>query len=199
MAFNCVAAIALFMLVCSTATATAQGGSTCTGDDCGRIANRPLASAGEIYERKQEFVAALRQLAISLAGRFGNEGLRLRSDIDSLESALRRWDDAIAVFEKTVAQHGGDADAYTAAGAVYLDRYRTDDALRSFDAAAKLDAGRADVQKFIAMTFTLANKPADAAQAWARAAAIQPDDATVRYEVARYAMETGGSSASTPG
>ena len=197
LAFNCVAAIALFVLVCSTATATAQAGAACTGDNCGQVADRPPASAAEIYERKQEFVAALRQLAISLAGRFGNEGLRLQSDIDSLNSALRRWDDAIAGFEKTLAQHGDDADAYTAAGAVYLDRYRTDDALRSFEAAAKLDAGRADVQKFIAMTFALVNKPSDAARAWARAAAIQPDDAAVGYEVARYAMETGGSSTST--
>jgi tetratricopeptide (TPR) repeat protein len=186
LAFNCVAAIALFVLVCSTATATPQAGAACTGDSCGQVADRPLASAAEIYERKQEFVAAVRQLAISLAGRFGNEGLRLQSDIDSLESALRRWDDAIAAFEKTLAQHGDDADAYTAAGAVYLDRYRTDDALRSFEAAAKLDAGRADVQKFIAMTFTFSRLPSSVFPMRNRDIARTYRDATVaRLSVTR--------------
>ena len=183
------ALVALLVLAISTEAAFSQTAPSCTGGACGLA--QPWVGAKEIYQRKQEFVAALRRLSIALTGRFGDEGRSLQSDIDSLEVALRRWDQSIVAFERDLQQRGVDIEAHTALGTVYLDRYRMEDAVRSFEAAARLDARRADVYQFMAMAYGLANRPAEAVQALTRAADIQPDDAVVRYEIARYAMESG--------
>jgi tetratricopeptide (TPR) repeat protein len=191
--FDCGALVALLLLVISTAAAGSQAVPSCAGRACAASLDQPWAGAGEVYQRKQEFVAALRQLSIALAGRFGDEGRTLRSDIDALEIALERWDQAIAAFEAALQKRGYDSEAHTALGTVYLDRYRTDDALRSFEAATRLDPRRADAYKFMAMAHGLANRPSEAVRALTRAADIQPDDAVVRYEIARYAMEAAAS------
>ncbi len=150
--------------------------------------------AAVVYRQKQAFVGAVRDLSIALTGRFGDEGRRLRSDVDALESALRRWDEAIVAFESAIRAGRPDADAQTALGTVYLDRFRLQDALRSFDAAAGLAPRRADVHRFAAMVHGLANRPADAIRELRRALAIQPDDVVSRYEIARFTMEVGDAS-----
>ncbi len=194
---GCGALVALLALAISTATAGPQAAPSCVGSVCAPTVDQPWADAGGIYQRKQEFVVALRQLSILLTGRFGDEGRSLRSAIDALDTALQRWDQGIVTFEAALKQRGYDADAHTALGTVYLDRYRVADALRSFNAAAKLNPRRADVYQFMAMAHGLANRPSEAVRALRRAAEIQPDDVFVRYEIVRYAMETGGSSSSS--
>ena len=151
--------LVLLALVLSVVSASAQG-------------TQPWAGAAEVYQRKQVFVAAVRDLSISLTGRVGDEGRRLGSDIDALETALRGWDQAIAGFETALRAGGLDAESHTALGTVYLDRFRLDDARRAFDAAAALDSRRADVHRFAAMVHDLAGRPADAARALGRAAAL---------------------------
>ena len=185
------ALVALLVLAIATEAAFSQTAPSCTGAACAPTLAQPWLTAREIYQRKQEFVAALRQLSIALTGRFGDEGRSVRSDIDSLEMALRRWDQSIVAFEKDLQQHGVDIEAHTALGTVYLDRFRIEDAVRSFEAAARIDPRRADVYRFMAMAHGLANRSSAAVQALTRAADIQPDDAVTRYEIARYAMESG--------
>ena len=113
-----------------------------------------------VYRQKQVFVGAVRDLSISLTGRFGDEGRRLRSDVDALEAALRGWDQSIAAFE--TAPQGGPRwtpmrrrpwarSTWTATAC------RTP--LRAFDAAAKLAPRRADVHQFAAMVHGLAGPP----------------------------------------
>jgi len=153
------------------------------------------AQPRDIFERKQAFVAALRQFSISIAGRFGDEGRRLRADVDAMESALRDWDQAIAAFEAALRNRRLDADAHIALGSVQLDRYRVQDAVRSFRAAAALAPKRADIYELLATAHGLATQSAEAVKALERAAALQPDNAVVRYEIARYAMDAG----TTPG
>ena len=150
----------------------------------------------DIFERKQAFVAAIRQFSISIAGRFGDEGRRLRADVDAMEAALREWDRAIAAFESALRGGRLDADAYIALGSVQLDRHRVQDAVRSFSAAAKLAPKRAEIHELIAMAHGLAGQPSAATRALARAAALRPDDVVVRYELARYAMESDAASRS---
>jgi tetratricopeptide (TPR) repeat protein len=191
-----VAPVALLVLACAAGSAAAQATLPCTGPACGPAIS-PWAGAAELFQRKQAFVTAVRELSISLTGRFGDEGSRLRSDLDALDAALRQWDQAIAAFENALRAGVLDADVHTALGSVYLDRYRLDDALRSFGAAATLEPRRADTYRFIAMTHGLARHPAEAAQAWARAAALRPDDAEVRYEIVRYATGPGDPSPSS--
>ena len=149
----------------------------------------PWDDAAVVYRQKQAFVAAMRDLSISLTGRFGDEGNRLRADVDALESALRSWDQSIAAFEAAAKAGRTDADRHAALGTVYLDRYRLQDALRAFDAAAKLAPRRADIHKFAAMVHDLAGRPADALRELRRAQAIQPDDAVTKYEIARSTIE----------
>ena len=144
----------------------------------------------DIFERKQAFVAAIRQFSISIAGRFGDEGRRLRADVDAMESSLREWDQAIAAFESSLRGGRLDADGYIALGSVQLDRHRVPDAVGSFDAAARLAPKRGEIHELLAMAYALAGQPASAARALARAAALRPDDVVVRYELARYAMES---------
>ena len=151
----------------------------------------------DIFERKQAFVAAVRQLSISIAGRFGDEGRRLRADVDAMEAALREWDLAIATFETALRAGRLDAAAYAALGSVQLDRHRARDAVRSFSAAARLAPKRADVHELLAMAHGLAAQPAEAVKALERAATLQPDNAVVRYEIARYAMDAGTAPGST--
>jgi tetratricopeptide (TPR) repeat protein len=191
---NCGSLVAALAFAFSTASAAPQTAPPCQPGPCEQIVDRSWGDATGIYQRKQEFVAALRQLSIALAGRFGDEGRSLRSDIDSLELALHRWDQAIGAFEADLHRRGLNADAHVALGSVYLDRFRIEDALRSFEAASKLDANRPDVFEFIAMAHGLAKRPPDAVQALQRAARLQPDNVVVRYELARYAMESDQSS-----
>jgi tetratricopeptide (TPR) repeat protein len=148
------------------------------------------SSPDEVFQRKQAFVAAIRQFSISLTGRFGDEGHRLRSDLDAMESTLREWDQAIAAFEKALRTRTLDADAYIALGSVQLDRGRAQDAVRSFAAAVKLAPQNADGHRLLAFAYGLAGQPSDAVRALTRAATLRPDDVTVKYELARYAMES---------
>jgi hypothetical protein len=104
--FRCGALVALLVLAISIEAAFPQTTPSCTGGACGTTLEQPWAAAREIYQRKQEFVAALRQLSIALTGHFGDEGRSLRTDIDSLDMALRRWDQAIVAFEKDRQQRG---------------------------------------------------------------------------------------------
>ena len=154
----------------------------------------PWDGAATAFRQKPVIVAAIRDLSISLTGRFGDEGRRLRSDVDALEAALRGWDQSIAAFETALKAGRADADAQTALGTVYLDRYRLPDALRAFEAGAKMAPRRADVRQFAAMVHGLAGRPADAVRELRRAQDIQPGDAVTKYEIARYTMELGEAS-----
>ena len=161
---------------------------------CISVAALPAAPAAaqspqDIFRHKQMFVAAVRQFSISIAGRFGDEGRRLDADVEAVAASLRAWDEAITALEQSVRSRRLDADDYAALGSVQLDRYRVADALRSFSAAAKLAPARADIQQLIAMAHGLAGRSADAVRALTRAAALEPGNLVVRYELARYAME----------
>lgn len=156
------------------------------------LAAAPAAaqSPTELFERKQAFVAALRQFSISIAGRFGDEGSRLAADADAMAAALRAWDESIAAFERTLRQRRLAADDYVALGMVQLDRARAAGAVRSFGAAAKLAPSRADIQQMLAMAHGRNGQRAEAVRALTRAATLEPQNVVVRYELARHAMET---------
>jgi len=117
------------------------------------VTSAAAQSPDEIYLRKQAFVAAIRQFSISLAGRFGDEGPRLRADLEAMDSALREWDQSIAAFETALRPPKLDADAYVALGSAQLDRARVQEAVRSFTAAAKLAPRRADVPQLLALAY----------------------------------------------
>ncbi len=158
----------------------------------------PWDGAAVVYRQKQLFVGAVRDLSISLTGRFGDEGSHLRTEVDALESTLHGWDQSIAAFETAHRASRTDAETQIALGTIYLERYRLQDALRAFEGAEKLAPRRADVHQFAAMVHGVADRPAEALRELRRAAALQPDDAVTRYEIARYTMEAGEAASQGP-
>jgi tetratricopeptide (TPR) repeat protein len=121
--------------------------------------------ASQIHAIKNQFVAAVSQLAEALAGTYGDEGRSLSAAIESLDRVRLQWDDAIRVYERMLAGVTESAEVHVALGTVYLDRHRIDDALREFAAAGRLDPRRADVYSLSALAHGLASRHKEAAQA----------------------------------
>ena len=103
---------------------------------CGQGVNEAWVSATRIPERKQKFVAALRQFMEALPGTYGDEGRALLAGIGSMQKALGQWDAEIRAFETAVRAGTRTPDAHVALGTVYLDRSRVEEALKEFAAAA---------------------------------------------------------------
>ena len=152
----------------------------------------------DIFERKQAFVAAVRQFSISIAGRFGDEGRRLRADVDAMEAALREWDQAIAAFETALRRWPPRRGLPTPR---WVPSSWTAIACRTrCDRSARRPSWPRSARTFtnsLAMAHGLAAQPAEAVKALERAATLQPDNAVVRYEIARYAMDAGTAPGST--
>ena len=132
------------------------------------------AGVNELHERKNTFVAALRQFAEAMAGSYGDEGLRLGAALDAMQRSLDAWDQAIAVYENAAHAAAQTADLHAALGSAYLDRLRAQDALREFAAAAALDSRRADVHALSASAYEFAGNSAAALAELAKARAIDP-------------------------
>jgi tetratricopeptide (TPR) repeat protein len=179
------------LLFASGRIASQQPPPGCPGGACVEAHGQAWQAATDIYRGKQEFVVAIRRFAVALSGTFGDEGPRLRADVDAMAEALRSWDRAIAAFEKDLQQGGHDADDHVALGSAYLDRFRVDEAIREFETAARLDPARADVHRLVALAHGLVNRPSDAIGALRTAVSLQPEDPVQYYELARYAIDTG--------
>jgi len=163
----------------------AQRAPECAGENCAPAVRQIWLAAAEIHQLKLQFVAALRQFTESQAGTFGDEGVALRSGLESMAKALARWDDAILEFEAGVARVARSAEIHVALGTVYLDRHRVEDALREFGAAGRLDAARVDVYTLQALAYSLANRSAEAAAVLRKAAALAPNRPTIFYALSQ--------------
>ena len=133
-------------------------------------------------QAKDAFVEGLVAFSQAAAGTFGNEGPALKDALDRMGDGLARWDAAVSRVETGFAGAIGPAGPREAAqmratlGATYLERGRVNEALPHLDAAASLDA--APVQVLRGLAHLRANQPAAAAEAFRRALAINPEDAT---------------------
>ncbi len=164
----------------------------CATPDCAAATNAWTAAA-RIHQIKNVFVGAVGQFAEAVAGTYGDEGSRVSSTLASMQSALSSWDRAIGDFEVMVgpADAIANADIHVALGTVYLDRSRVDQALREFAAAGRLDPRRVDVQTSSALAHDLALQPAQAAEALARAATLEPDNPIIFYDLAQRLARVG--------
>ena len=177
--------LALLVTVMPVAPLKAQARSPCDEPDCKLTLKEAWETVAQVNQRKQVFVGALRQLTVALAGTFGDEGARVRSSIESLDVALDEWDKSILAFEARLRQVDRPAEFHVALGAVYLDRNRLDEARREFVEAGRLDPQRADAHTFQALSSTLLNEPAAAAQALAKASSLDPSKPALVYSQAR--------------
>jgi tetratricopeptide (TPR) repeat protein len=147
--------------------------------------------AGQIHAIKNQFVAAVSQLAERLAGTYGDEGRSISSAIESLDRVRLQWDDAIRVYERTLSGVAENAEVHVALGTVYLDRHRIDDALREFAAAGRLDPRRADVYGLSALAHGLANRHQEAARALIDASSRDGSNPLTFYGLAQHLIING--------
>jgi tetratricopeptide (TPR) repeat protein len=155
------------------------------------VPDQVWAGAAQVHQRKNEFVAALRQFAESAAGSYGDEGSRIVSSLDAMSGALLGWDAAIRAFELTAGGAGHSADFHVALGSVYLERSRVQDALREFAAAGQLDPRRADAQELAAMAYDLAGDPAAAARALEHASMLDARNPVTWYNLSQHLERLG--------
>ena len=174
-----------------------------TRPDCSHAQNRvgsprscaaaptQASSVNRPPDPKDEFVGALRQFLEAIAGQYGDEGVSGRAAINGMELALAEWDEEIKADEAAAAGQGQTAELHGTLGLLYLDRRRVEDALREFASAAELDPGRADIHTLRGFAYGLVDKPVEAAQAFAEAAALAPGDPTTTYRLAQQLRNSG--------
>src|SRR5438094_4840383 len=75
-------------------------------------ASQLWAPAAEIHDIKNQFVAAIRQLAETLSGALGDEGRRLAASIDTLDRVRAQWDESIQRYEATLARTAETAERH---------------------------------------------------------------------------------------
>lgn len=128
-----------------------------------------------------------------------DNGAAVSAAIDAMAQGLVAWDAALARTESGLAAEVGSASPSAAArmrtvlGAAYLERGRTDDALKQFDAAVLLDPSFANAWVLKGIALESANRSTDAAAAYLAAWRRQPGDGASAYRVLRLA---GGGNAS---
>ena len=156
----------------------------------------PAPAAAQSLETKQAFASAVIEFLENVPGLFGDEGVRLRTSVDAMETGLVRWDAAVRSYSTSVpgrlpgVQPPVQAAMRVALGAVQLERSRVEDALREFDAASQLAPDRADIHLFRALAYRAAGRIPAAADAERRSWNIDPDDPARTYLFLRDARAT---------
>ena len=152
---------------------------------------------GQATDPRVAFTDALGQFSLALGGTYGDEGSRIRSSLDSLDRALEQWDAVIRAYEAGMAAEIGTAAPPLAArmhmalGAVYLDRGRTEDALRELTTASRLDATRPEVLTLLGLAHSQSANSTAATNAFRQAAALDPADTVRAYVLARHLLKFG--------
>jgi tetratricopeptide (TPR) repeat protein len=177
--------VAACLAVMPGAASAGQNAAGCQGASCELTVEDAFSAVAQISRHKQEFVGAIRQLILLLAGTFGDEGPRIRATLQSTGTVLASWDRAILQLEERVRAGNRPAEIHLALGVAYLDRYRLDAAQREFAEAARLNPRRPDAHTYQALVQTLSNKPAAAAAAFAKAATLDTGRPALLYSLAR--------------
>jgi tetratricopeptide (TPR) repeat protein len=182
---TCSAGLVAACLAVTPSAALAGQAPACQGASCELTVEEAFGTVAQIGRQKQEFVGAVRQLILALAGTFGDEGPRIDATLQAMSTLLASWDRAILQFEQRVRAGNRPAEVHLALGVVYLERYRLDAAQGELAEAARLNARRADAHALQALVQSLSNQPAAAAAAFARAAAIDTGRPGLLYSQAR--------------
>lgn len=146
-----------------------------------------LAIPANAAAQKDVFFDALLSFYRSLAGVYGDEASRLAAHLETMGSALARWDAEIAATERDLRAQLKGAPPQTALqihtilASTYLDRGRFDDALRELDADLKIDPNRALFHRLRGLALRARNRPAEAADAFREAWRIDPSDPQLAY------------------
>jgi tetratricopeptide (TPR) repeat protein len=196
--------IALLILVASAVLTGQEPSAECPTSACtepSRTASPAVAQlwrdAAAIHQIKLQFVDALQRFVRAQAGTFGDEGDDLTRAIASMRESLSRWDESIAQLKARVQRTPRDADAHVALATVWLDRHRLREALEELRAAEATASDRPDVHRLRALALAALDRPQEAAAAFGRASALEPDNAATRYLRARYGAHVARSESAT--
>ena len=184
---------ALLILVASAVLPAQEPSAECPTSPCAepsRTASPLIAQlwreASSIHQIKLQFVDAFQRFVRAQAGTFGDEGDDLTRAIASMRESLAQWDQSIAQLKMRVQRTPRDADAHVALASVWLDRHQAREALEELRAAEAAASDRPDVHRLRALALAALDRPQDAAAAFGRASALEPDNAATRYLRARY-------------
>ena len=154
--------------------------------------------ARQAPDPKRSFVQALGAFSLALDGAYGDERHTIDSALGAMRQALEQWDRTVLTYESAMAAEIGGAAPPLAArmnaalAVVHLERHRVDAALRLLVAARALDPTRADVHALLGAVYDQKLKqPAAAADAFGRAAALDPANPTRAYVLARHLAKQG--------
>ena len=146
-------------------------------------AQRFLRTYDEVETAKRVFATALLGVVSDLDGRFGNEGYRLRTALDTMQASLIAWNGGVHTLE-SLSRSLDSAGASLALARVYLDQHRLEDARRETQRAVALDAARADGYELLGVISLDGSDPAEATEAFRQATLADPNDALAFYELA---------------
>ena len=135
---------------------------------------------------KDRFQQALVQFMAASAAIYGDEGEQLRASVDAMQVALERWDAAIERYQRQLSGPVVPAGGHSALAGVYLDRGRTADALPELAAAIALEPMRPELQFFRGLAAGELGRPAEAVEAFGRAADLDAGAPVPLYELARH-------------
>jgi tetratricopeptide (TPR) repeat protein len=188
--------IALLILVASAVLSAQEPSAECPTSPCAepsRTASPVIAQvwrdASAIHQIKLQFVDAFQRFVRAQAGTFGDEGDDLTRAIASMRESLSRWDRSIAELKTRVQRRPREAEAHMALATVWLDRHRPQEALEELRAAEPGASDQPDVHRLRALALAALDRPQEAAAAFGRASALQPDNAGTRYLLARYRVQ----------
>lgn len=147
------------------------------------------------YAQLEAFVQAVRGLVDAAGQTEPARSTNIRSAADRMATALAEWDRNISALEARVARvsPGGNVSAgapndgtyrlHVELGVAYRVRGRLSDALREFDAAARLRPSSSDLQMLRALTLEAAGRPAEAGKAFLDAWHLDTGDPVKAYYV----------------
>lgn len=142
------------------------------------------------------FVDALAELTAALPGTYGDEGTAVGAALDQLQRGLAEWDQTLREYESNVAAVRPTAsesralEMHRTMGMFYLVRGRHADAIRELDAAVAR-APDPLFHLFRGLALSGAGRPADAREAFATAARLEPSDTVAAYMVADASLRSG--------
>jgi tetratricopeptide (TPR) repeat protein len=141
------------------------------------------------YAQRDQFFDALLPFYRALTGAYGDEGPQLTAHLETLSTALARWDRALAVTDLEARTRLKNADtrtvleAHTVLASLYAERSRYAEALREIEQAIRVDPARAPFQRFKALLYQADGKPTQAADAYRAAWLVDPDDPRNAYQL----------------
>src|SRR5688572_25957390 len=143
--------------------------------------------------QRDPFFSAVVAFYRSLAGLYGDEGPQLTAQLAAMSTALERWDRELGDAERELRSRLQSVDdvqtklqIHTTLASLYVERGRTNDAVREFDEDISIDPRRAAFHRLNGLVREAASRHAEAADAFRAAWLLDADDPQNAYRLVAY-------------